>query len=306
MLNHLIESQQITKELLLSFFKRANDLRENPEETLKGKILTSLFYEPSTRTRLSFESAMNRLGGSVIGTENASEFSSMSKGESLIDTIRIVSAYSDVIIMRTKEEGQAKKASLISQIPVVNAGDGKGQHPTQTILDMYTIYREIGRIDNFKIAMVGDLASGRTIRSLCYMLAKCENVEITFISPSNLRIGEDLKEYLRRKHMKFKEVQDFEDNLLNQDIVYMTRIQRERISIEDYEIAKGKFVINEETLQKIRPDARVLHPLPHVEEIDLPLETEKTDSRIAYFRQAENGLYARMAILEHLLKCQDS
>jgi len=306
MLNHLVESQQVSKELLLAFFKRANELREKPEQTLQGKILTSLFYEPSTRTRLSFESAMNRLGGSVIGTENASEFSSISKGESLIDTIRIISAYSDVIIMRTKEEGQAKKASLISPIPVINAGDGKGQHPTQTILDMYTIYQEIGRIDNFKIAMVGDLASGRTIRSLCYMLAKCENIEITFISPSNLRIGEDLKEYLTRKHVRFKEVENLEENLSNQDIIYMTRIQRERISIEDYEIAKGKFVINEETLQKIRQDARVLHPLPHIEEIDIPLEIEKTDSRIAYFRQAENGLYVRMAILEYILKRQSS
>ncbi|MBT3642868.1 aspartate carbamoyltransferase [archaeon] len=296
--SHLIESQQISKELLLSFFKRADKLRENQEETLKGKILTSLFYEPSTRTRLSFESAMNRLGGSVMGTENANEFSSVSKGESLIDTIRIIAGYSDVIVMRTKEEGQARKASKVSSVPIINAGDGKGQHPTQTILDMYTIYREIKHLDNLKIAMVGDLASGRTIRSLCYLLGKFEGIQITFVSPPNLRIEEDIKEYLEKHNVIFREEENLEEVLPICDIIYMTRIQQERISLEDYEKAKGRFIIDEFNIHLIRQDARVLHPLPHVEEIDLSLETENSDPRIAYFRQAENGLYARMAILE--------
>jgi len=301
MAKHLVESQQFTKELLFKLFKRANELRAFSSNSLSGKVLTTLFYEPSTRTRLSFESAMLRMGGQVMGTENAKEFSSIVKGESLEDSIRVIAGYSDIIVMRHSEEGAAKRASIVSSVPLINAGDGKGQHPTQALLDAYTIHREIGRLDNIRIAMVGDLASGRTVRSLCYLLGKFSGIEIFFISPTNLKIGNDIKEYLTRHNVKFSEEDSLEKILPKIDVVYMTRIQKERISLEEYEAARGKFVINEENLKLIRNDARVMHPLPHVEEIDIPIEIENNDPRIAYFRQAENGLYIRMALLEERL-----
>lgn len=301
MVKHLIKSQQFTKELLYKLFKRADELRASSTNSLKGKILTTLFYEPSTRTRLSFESAMLKLGGQVMGTENAREFSSAIKGESLEDSIRIISAYSDAIVMRHNEKGSAEKASSVSSVPIINGGDGKGQHPTQALLDAYTIYREIGRLDNIKIAMVGDLASGRTVRSLCYLLAKFSNIEIIFVSPDNLKIGQDIKDYLTRQNIKFSEGNDINKILPSVEIVYITRIQKERISKEDYEKAKGKFIIDKNNLELLKKDSRIMHPLPHVEEIDIPSEIEKEDERIAYFREAENGLYVRMALLEELL-----
>ena len=300
-LNHIIESQQFDKEILLKLFKRADELRSSQEKNLKGKILTTLFYEPSTRTRLSFESAMIRLGGSVIGTESAKEFSSVSKGESLEDSIRIISKYCDVIVMRHNEEGSAKKASEVSTVPLINGGDGKGQHPTQTLLDTYTIYRELKRLDNIKIALVGDLKSGRTVRSLCYILGKFQGTEIIFISPENLKIGEDIKEYLRKHGVKFSEQKNLEKVLPEVDIIYMTRIQKERISKEEYENSNGNFKINKENLELVKRDSIILHPLPHLKEIQIPTEIEQNDKRIAYFRKAENGLYIRMAILENIL-----
>ena len=301
MVMHLIETQQLDKETLFKLFKRADDLRKNPSETQKGKILAALFYEPSTRTRLSFESAMLRLGGKVIGTENAKEFSSVSKGESIEDTIRAISKYSDIIVMRHSEEGSAKKAASVSEIPIINAGDGKGQHPTQAILDLYTIYREIGMIDNIKIALVGDLASGRTVRSLCYLLGKFEGIEIIFVSPENLKIKEDIKEYLKKYNISFSEEDNLEKTLPKINVVYMTRIQKERISSQEYLEAKGKFIINSSNLNLVKEDSIIMHPLPHVEEINLPIEIEQNDKRVAYFRQVENGLYIRMAILEEIL-----
>lgn len=305
-LEHLVESQQLSADIISELFSVADDIRANPKKyssSLNGKILAALFYEPSTRTRFSFESAILRLGGQVIGTENAKEFSSAVKGESLEDSIRIISKYVDVIAMRHDKEGSAKKASEVSLVPVINAGDGKGQHPTQALLDAYTIKRELGRLTNLKIAMVGDLSSGRTVRSLCYLLAKFkDSKEIVFVSPEHLKMREDIKEYLQRHDISFRESSDLNSVLQEADIIYMTRIQKERMPSGDYEKAKGKFVINEENFELIRPTARILHPLPHVEEIDLPIEIEKKDKRVAYFRQAENGLYTRMALLLHLLK----
>jgi len=298
---HVIKSQQFTFELLFQLFKRADELRNYCEDCLKGKIMASLFYEPSTRTRLSFESAMLRLGGKVIGTENAKEFSSAVKGESLEDSIRVISRYCDCIVIRHSEEGTAEKASEVSKVPIINAGDGTGQHPTQALLDVYTIYREFGKLDNLKVAMVGDLASGRTVRSLCYLLSKFQGIEIIFVSPDNLKMGEDIKKYLNEKGVKFSEEDDLNNVLPEVDVVYMTRIQKERISLEDYEKAKGKFVINRDNFDLIKPDSRIMHPLPHVEEIDLPLSVEQDDSRVAYFREAENGLFARMALLDFIL-----
>lgn len=303
-MKHIIESQQFSREVLFQLFKKSDELRVNPENIFNGKIMAALFYEPSTRTKLSFESAMLRLGGKIIGTENANEFSSVIKGESLEDSVRVISNYCDCIILRHSEEGAAKKASEVSKVPIINAGDGKGQHPTQALLDIYTIYKEFGKIDGLKIAMVGDLASGRTVRSLCYLLGKFENIEIIFISPENLKISEDIKNYLKKHNIKFFEEEDLNKVLSEVDIVYMTRIQKERISVEDYEKARGKFSINKENLNLIKENSRVMHPLPHVEEIELDVETEDNDKRIAYFRQAENGLYVRMALLDFILNAK--
>jgi aspartate carbamoyltransferase catalytic subunit len=304
-MNHVIESQQFTYDLLFSLFNKAEEIRINLEKhssDLKGKILATLFYEPSTRTRLSFETAMLRLGGNVISTENAKEFSSAIKGESIEDTIRVVSKYADAIVMRHYEEGTAKKASKFSSSPIINAGDGKGQHPTQALLDLYTIYREIGKIDGIKIAIVGDLASGRTARSLCYLLGKFSNIEVIFVSPENLKMRDDIKQYLIKHNVKFNEEDDLNKVLPLVDVIYMTRIQKERISVEDYEKARGHFVINENNIHLIKPTSRIMHPLPHVEEIDLPIKIEQEDARVAYFRQSENGLYIRMALLLEILK----
>ena len=300
-MKHIIESQQFSQETIFQLFKKADELKNLAEPLLKNKIMASLFYEPSTRTRLSFESAMLKLGGKVIGTENAREFSSAIKGESLEDSIRVISKYVDCIVIRHSEEGSAKNAAKISTVPIINAGDGKGQHPTQALLDVYTIYKEFRRIDNLKIAMVGDLSSGRTVRSLCYLLTKFKNIEIIFVSPENLKMQEDIKNYLNKKGTIFREEYDLNKILPEVDIIYMTRIQKERMNIEDYEKAKGKYVINTENLNLIKKESRIMHPLPHVEEIQLPIEIEEKDLRIAYFRQAENGLYIRMALLVMIL-----
>lgn len=300
-INNLVESQQLDVETIYALFKKADELRASPREPLKGKILATLFYEPSTRTRLSFESAMLKLGGSVISTENAKEFSSAIKGESIQDTIRIVSSYADLIVIRHFEEGAAKKAASVSSVPIINGGDGSGQHPTQALLDLYTIHREIGSIDNTTIAMVGDLKYGRTVRSLCYLLGKFENIKTIFIAPQHLSINDDIKDYLDRHNVKFEEQTGLNKYLPQADIVYMTRIQKERMPDAEYQNAKGKYKITPESLKLLNEKARLLHPLPHAEEIELPVEIENTDARVAYFRQAENGLYIRMALLSYLL-----
>lgn len=302
MIKNFIESQQLDKNTIFTLFKKTDELRISNEKTLSGKILATLFYEPSTRTRLSFESAMIRLGGSVISTENAKEFSSAVKGESLEDTIRIISSYADIIVIRHFEEGSSKLASSVSPVPIINGGDGSGQHPTQALLDLYTIYKELGKIDNITVVMVGDLKHGRTVRSLCYLLGKFENIKLIFISPKNLKIKEDIKEYLKKHKIEFEEKTELNEYLPKADIVYMTRIQKERMSEEEYNNAKNLYSINEENLKLLKETARLLHPLPHVGEIKLSFKTEQEDKRVAYFRQAKNGLYIRMALLFYLLK----
>jgi len=303
-LKHLIESQQFTPEILFYLFNKADELRLKTQETLKGKIMATLFYEPSTRTRLSFESAMLKLGGQVLSTENAKDFSSSVKGESLHDTSIVVSSYADVIVMRHYEDGAAKKAAEVSKVPIINAGDGKGQHPTQALLDMYTIYRELGRLNNLKVAMVGDLASGRTVRSLSYLLGKFTGNEIILVSPPHLRMKDDVKEYLKKHNTPLREESDINKILPEADIIYMVRTQKERISLEDYkkvEKQKTKLTISSKNFNLIKSDARIMHPLPKVDEIDLPVEVEQNDKRVAYFRQAENGLFIRMAFLDFML-----
>lgn len=301
-LNYLIESQQLDKDLIFSLFKKADELRISNNQPLKGKLLATLFYEPSTRTRLSFESAMMRLGGNVISTENAKEFSSAIKGESMEDTIRVVSAYCDIIVMRHYQEGTSKIATTVSSVPIINAGDGAGQHPTQALLDVYTIWRELGRLDNITVSFVGDLRYGRTVRSLCYLLAKFDNIKIRFISPEQLSVKEDIKEYLTKHNVEYSVETDLNKSLPLSDIVYMTRIQKERMTEDEYIKSKGRYTIDDTNLKLMTEGARLLHPLPHTEEFSFLIETETNDKRIAYFRQAENGLYARMALLCHLLE----
>ncbi|MBM3911366.1 MAG: aspartate carbamoyltransferase, partial [Thaumarchaeota archaeon] len=273
-MKHFVESQQLTPEIIFDIFSMANWFRNGVhEQPLKGKILATLFYEPSTRTRLSFETAMMRLGGNVISTENAKEFSSAVKGETIEDTIRIVSSYADAIVMRHYEDGMAKIASEISKVPIINAGDGKGQHPTQALLDLYTVYREMGRLEGLKIAIVGDLASGRTARSLCYLLGKFPNNKIIFLSPEHLKMKDDIKEYLTRHGVKYTEEKNLDEVLPEVDIVYMTRIQKERITLDEYNNARGKYILNQSNFNLLKKSARILHPLPKVDEIVLPLET---------------------------------
>ncbi len=300
-LHHVIQSQQFSRELLEDLFKAANRMEElsKQEQVLKNKIMISLFYEPSTRTRFSFEAAMIRLGGSVLSTENAATFSSASKGETLEDSIRILMAYGDVIVLRHYEEGAAKRASLVSSIPVINAGDGTGQHPTQALLDMYTINKELGQIDDIKIAMVGDLANGRTVRSLAYLLARYKGIEITFVSPPNVAMRQDIKDYLERHKIRFSESSDLKETASKVDVIYQTRIQRERFaSIEEYEKTRGIYIIDHEIMDQLPKHGIVMHPLPRVDEIKYEVDN---DHRAAYFRQAHNGLFIRMALLNYCM-----
>ena len=301
-LNHFIESQQLDKQTIFSLFKKADELEKSNKKMFSKKILATLFYEPSTRTRLSFESAMLKLGGNIISTENAKEFSSAIKGESLEDTIRIISSYADVIVLRHFEEGAAKVAASVSYVPIINGGDGSGQHPTQALLDIYTIWKEIGRIENLTVVMVGDLKHGRTVRSLCYLLGKFNGIKIIFVAPKHLLIKDDIKEYLKRHNVEFEEQTELDRYLPKADVVYMTRIQKERMSNEEYQSAKEMYSITDESLKLLNKNARLLHPLPHIEEIKLSLKTEQEDKRVAYFRQAKNGLYVRMALLSYLLE----
>ena len=301
-LRHVVQSQQFSRRLLEAIFEEAGELRADPHRAagrLQGRIMAALFYEPSTRTRLSFEAAMLRLGGRVMGTDNAREFSSAAKGETLEDTIRILSGYADVIVLRHPEEGAAMRAAGVSDVPVINGGDGAGQHPTQALLDLFTIRDELGRIDGVKVAMVGDLANGRTVRSLAYLLGKFGGVEIQFVAPPQVAMRQDIKDHLDEHGVRWGESQDLGRILPEVDVVYQTRIQKERFAGDaDYRAVKGLYVIDREAMARLRPDAIVMHPLPRVDEIDPEVDA---DPRAAYFRQARNGMYIRMALLDMVL-----
>jgi aspartate carbamoyltransferase catalytic subunit len=304
LLRHVVESQQFDRPLLERVFTVASEMEavaaDGGNQELKGRIMASLFYEPSTRTRLSFEAAMLRLGGSVIGTESAGHFSSVAKGETLEDTIRIVSGYCDTIVLRHMDVGASKRAAAVSPVPVINAGDGPGQHPTQALLDLYTINKELGRIDGLRIAMVGDLANGRTVRSLSYLLSKFDGVELTFVAPPAVAIGRDIKAHLDERGTPYTETADLDSVLPDVDVVYQTRIQKERFAgrMGEFRRVSGVYVMDARALALMRPDAILMHPLPRVGEI--PAEVDD-DPRAAYFRQAANGLYIRMALLWMLL-----
>jgi aspartate carbamoyltransferase catalytic subunit len=298
-MKHLVESQQFELSFINTIFAIANQLEHRSDDSLQGKIMASLFYEPSTRTRFSFESAMIRLGGSVITTENAKEFSSAAKGETLEDSIRVINNYADVIVLRHYERGASDKASKISDIPIINAGDGAGQHPTQALLDLYTIQRELKTIDGITIALVGDLKHGRTIRSLAYLLGKYKQVKIYFVSPESLKVEDDIKEYLDRHECEYTEVTDLELVIGELDVLYQTRIQKERFEdISEYQKIKGCYQINLELVSKMKDQSIIMHPLPRVDEI---LPEVDSSPKAAYFKQAKYGLLVRMALLKYLL-----
>ncbi len=306
-LKHIIESQQFNRDWLEKEFfpltkQMENIAKEGGSNSLSGKKMITFFYEPSTRTRASFEIAMNMLDGKVVfSTENARQFSSVAKGETIEDTIRILCSYKpDVIVIRADEQGMVKRAAQFSSVPIINAGDGTGQHPTQALLDIYTIQKEIGRINGTAIAMVGDLTRGRTVRSLSYLYAKFPDVKIYFVAPPTLKIKEDIKEYLKKHNVWFQEEDDLKKVAPLVDVIYQTRIQKERTSSLEgtEELIKSSYIINQEIMNLMKKDAIVMHPLPRVDEI---LSEVDIDHRAAYFRQAENGLYIRMALLQMLL-----
>jgi aspartate carbamoyltransferase catalytic subunit len=305
-LNGVIEGQQFDQATLEDIFRIAAEMEKfTSPDLLKGKIMASLFYEPSTRTRLSFEAAMHRLGGYVISTENAQQFSSKAKGESLEDSVRVISGYCDVIVLRYSKEGGAERAQRFSNVPVINAGDGKGQHPTQALLDLYTIRKSFGTLGGLSVAMVGDLANGRTVRSLSIMLAKHfpEN-RIIFVSPKQTRMGDDVKEYINQHGVNWEETDDLRAAAPSADVIYQTRVQRERFQDGDSAIYEqvikesDRFTINNEILSLMKKESIIMHPLPRVTEISYTVDQ---DPRARYFEQAENGLYVRMALLKMIL-----
>jgi len=271
--------------------------KESTSKLLEGKVIATLFFEPSTRTRLSFESAVNRLGGKVIGFTDASS-SSVSKGETLNDTIRTVNNYCDLIVMRHPIEGSARFASEISTVPVINAGDGANQHPTQTLLDLYSIRKTQGTLENLNIFLVGDLKYGRTVHSLVMAMSRW-NATFNFISPEELKIPDEFKFYLDNLGLKYYEHNDFTDIVSKADIIYMTRVQKERFSDPiEYEKVKNVYVLRNTMLKNTKPGMRILHPLPRVNEIHQDVDS---NNKAYYFEQALNGVYTRQAILCSLL-----
>lgn len=299
---HIVEVSQFSRDDLELLYERADRLRgrraSNP--TLAGQILATVFYEPSTRTRLSFESAMLRMGGQVVSTENAREFSSAIKGESVEDTIRIIESYADAIVIRHHEQGSAAKAASVASVPIINGGDGPGEHPTQALLDLYTIQHELGRIDNLRVALVGDLRFGRAVRSLALLFGLSKNTELVFVSPPAVPMGDDVRRALDKAGIPYRDEPDLASAAGEVDVIYQTRIQRERFATPgEYESARGIYVVTPETLARMSSESILLHPLPRVDEIATSVDS---DPRAAYFRQAENGVYLRMALLELLLE----
>jgi aspartate carbamoyltransferase catalytic subunit len=275
----------------------ANFEKQSYQDLLKGKVIATLFFEPSTRTRLSFESAINRLGGRVIGFSDSST-SSVSKGETLFDTIKVVSNFAEMIVMRHPLEGSARFVSEITDKPVINAGDGANQHPSQTLLDLYSIKKTQGRLENLNIVMVGDLKYGRTVHSLLMALSQF-NTTFYFISPDELKMPEEYKMHLNRLGLKYFEFKNFHEIITDADIIYMTRVQKERFSDPiEYERTKNAYVLKNEMLTGTKDNLRVLHPLPRVNEIHVDVDS---NPKAYYFQQTENGVYVRQAIISLIL-----
>lgn len=301
-MRHLLNPLDFTTAELDKLFDLANDMENNPAkyaEICKGKKLATCFYEPSTRTRLSFEAAMLNLGGSVLGFSDAGS-SSASKGESVSDTIRVISGYADICAMRHPKEGAPMVAASKSGIPVINAGDGGHQHPTQTLTDLLTIRSLKGRLGNFTIGLCGDLKFGRTVHSLIDALSRYENITFLFISPEELRVPDYITEMLNEKSIPYREVIRLEDVLPELDLLYMTRVQRERFfNEEDYIRLKDFYILTKEKMELASKDMLVLHPLPRVNEISVEVDD---DERAVYFKQAKYGVYVRMALIATLLE----
>jgi len=299
---NLIDPMDFTLLELEEIFNYADEIIEDPKKfshVCDGKILATLFYEPSTRTRLSFEAAMLRLGGQVLGFSEA-QSSSAAKGESVADTIRTVECYADIAAMRHPKEGAPKVAAMSSQMPVINAGDGGHQHPTQTLTDLLTIRNIKGTLSNLTIGICGDLKFGRTVHSLIKAMSRYENIKFILIAPNELKIPKYIKvEVLEKNSIEFLEVEKLEDVICDLDILYMTRVQKERFfNEEDYIRLKDSYILDKEKMVKAKEDMIILHPLPRVNEIAVEIDT---DPRACYFRQAKYGMYARMALIAKLL-----
>ncbi len=298
-MRHVIESQQFTVPLLMELFARSRGMERVVARggTLDyhNRIMATLFYEPSTRTRFCFEAAMHRLGGRVLSTEQAKAFSSEIEAEQVEDSIRIIGSYSDVIVIRHHEYGGAQRAAAVSPVPVINAGEGAGgQHPTQALLDLYTIYRE-RPLDGLSLAFIGELDRGRTVRSLAYLLSKFERMKIFFVSPPELQMQPDILDYLDRHGIRYELTSNINQAISEADVIYQTRIRPDRAA----DTARKQYTIDSSVLQRMKPNAMILHPLPRTVELD---KTVDQDPRALYFRQAENGLYVRMALLTMLLE----
>ena len=294
----LVSITDYSKEDILSILSSAADFEANPNrKTLDGKVVATLFFEPSTRTRLSFETAAVRLGAKTIGFSDAAT-SSSSKGETLHDTIQMVGSYADVIVMRHFLEGAARYASEVSPVPIVNAGDGANQHPSQTLLDLYSILKTQGTLENLNICLVGDLKYGRTVHSLIQAMSHF-NPTFKFIAPEELKMPEEYKIFCKKRHIPFTESTDLTDNFNDADILYMTRVQRERFSdLMEYERVKNVYTLNKAMLENSKPNLRILHPLPRVTEIAQDVDASE---KAYYFQQAQNGLYVRQAIISRVL-----
>ena len=298
-LGNVISSEQFDRPLLDLLFDRAAVLAGVRDDRLAHRVMASLFYEPSTRTRLSFESAMLRLGGAVLGTEAAHTFSSAIKGETLEDTVRMVSTYADVIVLRHDQAGAAARAASVASVPVVNAGDGPGEHPTQALLDLYTIQRELGHVEGVRVAFCGDLRFGRTARSLALLLALYPGIRLSFVAPEVVQVGADILARLEAHGVPCRLANQLTDVLDDVDVVYQTRVQKERFTDpQEYEEARTAIRIDGAVMRRLPATAIVMHPLPRVDEIAPEVDA---DPRAAYFRQAANGVAIRMALLEMLL-----
>lgn len=294
----LVSIDDLSTAEILKILKLAAAFEKNPvQDILRGKVVATLFFEPSTRTRLSFESAVNKLGGKIIGFTDSST-SSVTKGETLNDTIRTVNNYVDLIVMRHPIEGSARYASEISTVPVVNAGDGANQHPTQTLLDLYSILKTQGKLENLNICMVGDLKYGRTVHSLMMAMSRW-NTSFNFVAPEELRMPDEYKLYLDNLGLKYRETTDLNSVIDKADIVYMTRVQKERFSDPmEYEKVKNAYVLHDYMLADTKPGMRILHPLPRVNEINPDVDSNE---KAYYFEQALNGVFTRQAIICTLL-----
>lgn len=295
-LKHVISAKQFNREDIKEILALSGKIKSGKysQKSLSGKIMATLFYEPSTRTRLSFESSMLRLGGSVITTEDAKLFSSASKGETLEDTIRIVHSYADIIILRHFDAGASEIASKYSRVPIINAGDGNGEHPTQALLDLFTIFSKF-KSKHLAICMIGDLANGRTVHSLSHLISLYPQIKLIFVSPKALAIPKELRDHLKIKKINFTETEDLNKSIKVSDVIYQTRIQKERFSAKkDYLKYFGKYIINKDALKLLKNNAIIMHPLPRVNEITKEVDS---DPRAIYFEEAQNGVYVRMALL---------